>query len=1008
MIKQLFSLLLMFVALSPMASAQQTVYHDHPEETLRQAMELFQKEKFGAARTLFLEVMAITDPAHGAHGQATLYAGLSAAALFHPDAEKLLSEFLTEFPDHPGKQLAWFQMGNIKFRAGNHRLSLGWYNRLQPAQINHEQRDEFLFKKGYSLLQTGDTGAARPLFAQVRDPLSDYFLPARYYSGHIAYLSGDYTTALRAFEQLIHDPQYGALVPYYMVHIHFLQEDYQQLLETGSQLLPQATPEKVPEISRLMGEAHFVLGDYQQAIPLLETYFSHTGNRPEREDHYQMGFSYFITGRFQEAIPHLERVTSGNDALAQNAYFHLAYAYVETDQKRFARNAFLQAHQMDFMEDIAGEALFHYAKLSFELSFDPYNEAIIAFQNYIDNYPNSPRIEEAYGYLVDLYLTTRNYRDALRSLDRTTLATPALREAYQRVSHYRGVELFNNGDFAGAIEHFQKSLTQQQNTQITARNKFWSGEAHYRMGNYSAAVTAQNDFLTSPGAFGLNVFPMAHYSLGYAHFKLERYADAIRHFRNFVAQNNLEPRLQNDAILRIADSYFVSKDYPSAMRFYDRAVAMSVIDTDYAVFQKGLVYGIMGDFQPKIQTLQSLISNHPRSSFVADARYEIGNSYMIMDMDAQARQYFGQIISQHPNSSYVQSAMLKTGLIHYNSNRDDEALDMFRQVVEQYPGTPQAQEALSAMQSIYVVLDRVDEFVRYSESRGIASISEAQQDSLTYQAAESRYQQGDCQNAVQSFTNYLDRFPNGIFSLNAQFYRAECHFRSNRYQQSLAGYEFVIERPRSMFTENALLRASAIHHHLGNMENAYILYRQLEEVAEIRSNLLVAREGQMRTLYRLQRYSEALQATAAVLSTDKVSEEAQQEAHLIRGVSAMETGNLTEAQPALGLAAEMLENERAAEAMYRLSLIAFRQGDYEAAEEMIFDHSNRMLAHDYWLAKSFLLLADVYLEKENTFQARTTLESIIENYDGGEILEEARRKLEFIRSLESDENGLPE
>ncbi len=981
---------------------QQTAIHQEPDATYRQAMELFDKEKFGAARELFLQtIRQITESDSEMLGSATLYAAICAAELFNPDAGELLLAFLNNHPTHPGQRKAWFQMGNIHYRQREYREAGGWYARLSPFDLPADSRDEFLFKKGYSHFMTESYPEASRMFTQITDTSSGYYAPARYYHGHVAYLTGDYDMAMQAFQRLVDDRNFGPVVPYYIVHIYFLQQRYEDLLRLAPVLLEEATPRRAPEISRLIGEAHFHRGDYQEAIPYLEAYVSQPGSGAGRQDHYQLGFAYFITGSFEQAIRHLERVTPGEDYLAQNAYYHLGYCYIQTGQKRFARNAFMQSHQMPHLEEISRESLFHYAKLSFELSYDPYNEAILAFQKYIDLYPDSPRTEEAYAHLIDLYLSTSNYKEALASLEKIPIDNPRLREAYQRVSYYRGVELFNNGDFEGAIAHFSKTQRYRENNRLTAASLFWMGESHYRMGNYENAIAAYDQFMLSPGAFSLDFYNRASYSLGYAHFKKENYNRAIPAFRNYITAREEEPRMLNDATLRIADSYFITKDYRAAMDFYNRAIGIGAIDSDYAVFQKGLVYGIMGDFTQKIATLQELINNHPRSSFIDDGRYEIANSWLILDNSTRAMEYFRQVIDRHPNSSYVQSAMLKTGLIHYNLNQDEQALNMFKAVVNDYPGTPQAREALASIRTIYVGLDRVDEFLRFSEGIGMADISAAQQDSLTYQAAENRYMQGDCSSAVQSFGNYLERFPSGIFSVNAMFYRSECYFRTNQQERALAGYEAVISRPRTKFHENALLRASGIHYQLGNFENANTYYNQLEQVAEYRNNILTAREGQMRSLYRLGRHQETMLATEKLMTTDKVSPELEQEAFLIRGISAMAIDNRSEARESLKNALGIADNRRAAEAMYNLALISFREGDYDQAEQEVFEYIGRMSAYDDWLARTFLLLADVYMAMDNHFQAKHTLESIIEHYDGEDIREQARQRLDFIHKQES-------
>jgi hypothetical protein len=59
-----------------------------------------------------------------------------------------------------------------------------------------------------------------------------------------------------------------------------------------------------------------------------------------------------------------------------------------------------------------------------------------------------------------------------------------------------------------------------------------------------------------------------------------------------------------------------------------------------------------------------------------------------------------------------------------------------------------------------------------------------------------------------------------------------------------------------------------------------------------------------------------------------------------------------------------------------------------------------MAAYDYWVAKGFILLADIYVENGNTFQAKQTLQSIIDNYEGPELAEIARNKLKSIEQSE--------
>ena len=986
-----------FLLFSVNTFSQQTAIYNMPEADYRLALELFSKGQFGAAQKLFLSTMeSIDNPESEIKINSAYYAAICAVELFHPDAEMQLTAFIYQHPTHPRQGVASFQMGNLQYRKRNYQDALYWYARVDTYDLSPEQREELIFKTGYSHFMNDNYTQAKQFFFEIRNPRSTYYPPATYYYGHISYSEGNYETALINFRKLKDDGNFGPIVPYYITHIFFLQDKFEDLLTYAPPLLQEAGTRREAEISRMIGEAHYHMGNFSEAIPYLEDYQRTTRQRASREDHYQLAFAYYKTGECEKAISGFERVTNAQDSLAQNALYHLADCYLKTDQRRSARNAFLSAHRMEFVEEISQISLFNYAKLSFELSLNPFNEAIISFQRYVEKYPNSPRVEEAHRHLIDLYLTTRNYKDALTSIEAIPVKSPDLRAAYQRVAYFRGIELFNNGDFRSAIDHFNIAIRNNESRTIRAQAMFWQGEAHFRLEDYPEALTAHNRFLLAQGAFSLPEYNLANYTIGYAHFKQQNYPQAITALRKFITERNVEARLRNDAYLRIADSYFITKDYNAALTFYDRAIAMQARDADYAIFQKALVQGVTGRFDSKISTLQALLQQYPNTSYAVDARYELANTYVIQDNNARALQHYNEIINRHPNSGYVKSSMLKKGLIHYNMNQDEQALQVFREVINKYPGSSESQEALGAMRNIYVALDRVDEFVQFSQGLGFADISEAQQDSLTYTAAENRYMQGDCENAIRSFANYLDRFPRGIFALNAQFYRAECDYRNNEHQKALAGYVYVLDRPKSKFSENAAIRAAQINYASGNYEAALNFYQVLEQVAEFRNNQLDARIGQMRALSRLDRPDQTIEQAQTVLQDERITREVTQEAHLLIARAAFRQNRQEMAREHFVKVNQIAENEMAAEAKYHLALIEFRQGNYEQAEKLIFDYINSLAAYDVWLAKLFMLLADNYLVQENVFQARHTLQSIIENYEGEEIRNQALQKLEDI------------
>jgi len=981
--------------------SQKPMVHDQPGSDFRLAIELYERSQYSAARQMFENVLErIPEKNDPMRINAQLHIALCAAQLFNPDAEQKLKAFMEEHPTHIQQNLVKFQTGNVIYRAGRFQEAAQWFAQVRVQDLNIYLQNEYFFKRGHSLFMINDFPLARQMFMNIGNPYSPYFPPATYYLGHIAFVEGSLTSALASFQSLEHDPTFGSIVPYYIVNIFYLQSDFGQVIDYGVPLLERASPERVPEIQRLLGEAWFRQGQYDRALPYLQAFMSSRQSNASRDDHYLLAFTHFRLNQFREAITNFEKVTGGDDPLSQNAHFHLASAYIQVNQYHQARIAFRAALENNHDPAITQDAIFYYAKLSYQLNMDQFNEAIEYFQRYISEFPQSIRANEATGFLVDIFLSTRNFREALSSLERIPINNPRLRSAYQRVAYNRGVELFNNNNFEDAIMHFMLSRRFPDNRSFTALSLYWQGQAEYRRQNYQQAIDVLQQFITSPGAINLNIFHQAHYTLGYSHFNISNYTEAIAAFRRFISARGQQPRLVNDALLRIADSYFMNRLFAQAIEFYNRAINQNVIDREYALFQIGMANGAMGRHSEKISQLQNLITTNATGNFVDEALYEIGNSWLLLANNPNALESFSRLIAQHPNSANVKSAMLKSGLIHFNDNRNDQALAMFREVINRYPGTIQAQEALAAMRNIHVEQGRVDDFIQFSQGLGFANITVAQQDSLTYMAAETQFMRGDCINASISFTNYLSRFPQGIFANNANFYLAECFFRANELQQALTNYQLVINRARSGFTENAMQRAAIIEERLGNHASSLDLFRRLENVAESPAIRIEAQIGQARTLYQLQRFRESIVAANAITANQRASIEHQQQAHLLAGKSAMSLSQPIAARTSFRSAMNLTNNALAAEAMYNLALIEYNARNFQQAETMIFEFVSRMSAQEYWLAKTFILLADTYLAMGNIFQAKHTLQSIIDNYQGSELRELAVQKLNAIVEAE--------
>jgi len=102
----------------------------------------------------------------------------------------------------------------------------------------------------------------------------------------------------------------------------------------------------------------------------------------------------------------------------------------------------------------------------------------------------------------------------------------------------------------------------------------------------------------------------------------------------------------------------------------------------------------------------------------------------------------------------------------------------------------------------------------------------------------------------------------------------------------------------------------------------------------------------------------------------------------------------------LQLCVEADQGNYGAEAAYLLAEAHFKMGQFGPAEERVFANADRYPSYEYWLAKGYILLADIYAANENVFQARETLKSIIDNYSGEDLKLIAGKKLKALESVE--------
>ncbi len=964
-------------------------------------MELFSKEKYPAAIKHLDSFIEKNDPAKYLEvAEACYFRALASLYLFNPDAEYRMMTYIRSHPESPRINEGFLALGDYFYQNKNHRKAVPYYEQVNRLELTSSELPEYFFRLGYSHYLRGDKQRALLMFSEIKDIDTEYTPPAIYYYSHIAYEQKMYQTAMDGFNRLKKDETFGSVVPFYIVQILYLQKDYDGILEIAPDLVVSAGKEREAELYRFIGDAYYNKENYKEALPYLEKFA--TGTKiSAREDKYQLGYCFYKTGDIDKAIKIFLEIGARSDMLSQNIWFLLGDCYLQTNNKKRAQFGFAEASKMDYDKKIKEDALFNYAKLMYETSYSPFGEVISSFQDYIDNYPGSDRIQEAYNYLIAAYMQIKNYKSALTSLEKIRNKDSKLEEAYQRVAFYRGLELFKNLELEASIDMFDKSLKYEKyNRTLRARAIYWSGEAWYRLGNYENAKADYDEFMGIPGSMLLGEYNMVRYNLGYALFNLKDYSNAMTHLKTFESGvTNVSPEVLADAKNRIADCYYITTNYPQAISYYDRVIEYGKVNADYAMFQKGFCLGLMNDEQGKAEILSALTLKFPSSSYVPNAIYERGRAYIVLEDFRNGESDFNTIISSFQSTPFVPRAMVQLGLLYYNQGENDKAISQYKQVIENFKSTPEARDALTGLKNAYVELNDVEAYFAYVKSlQGYGDVNLAEKDSLLYSSGENLYISGKYDRAGEMFKNYLNEFPSGSFRQNAQFYLAECLRTSGNTNEALVLYTAIANTPNNQFTEQSLLAAASISYSKEDYKASLQYYDLLEKAAANSENKIIALRGQLRSAYQQGDAQKTISAADKINISANIPEELSREAIFMKAKANYSLNNFDEAMGDFRKVAVEVVSSEGAESKYRVAELLFKNDQVGESEKIITEFTEQNTPHQYWMARMFLLLADISVKKGDMLQARATLQSLKDYYsvDNDGILDEVKARLDTL------------
>jgi tetratricopeptide (TPR) repeat protein len=1009
-----------FLVTSSTIRGQETPVTNHDLDLYYQGLEYYQNKLYNPASNT---MQAFLD--QNIHHVDEVYQqyALNARRIIHqsalilnlPQAEKDLADFVGANSTDPIILESSIHLGTYYYNEKKYEKAIEYFDKVDIENLKDEEFSEVCFKKGYSHFVLRQFGEAQSLLRKTKDIRNIYYYPVNYYYGMCAYFGDDYITAVNSFERVSNSSAYSPFIPYYITQIYFSQDEFEKLITYGEQALRQQRLEKRKEIRLLLGQAYFKNDLYIKALPNLEYYESNT-TKLTQEEFYQLAFSHYQLKNYEDAIEYFKELTLLDSKLGQLVNYYLADCFTKTGDMNSARTAFKKVSQMNYETSMAEEALFNYGKLSAELNYD--REGI---NSLVKVRPFSLYYAEARKIINDILLNSGDYPNSISIIESLEDLTDDLKATYQIVTFNRAIQLLDEGNFGESRIHFAKADKYQIDQDKFIISRFWLAYMLNREGRYQESMMAYDqyfDLANGKGPFPDESSPYTgHYIQGYNHLKLGDYARAEFHFKNSIVGVNLnreeienkyvKDRILPDALLRAGDCLFKQNLYEEAELFYNQSIDRKTAGYLYAMYQKGLIQGLMGKPYDKILTLEELVNTNPLSEYADDALFQLGDTYLALGNTGPALLSFNRIVEYYQGkSTFINSAYLKLGLISYNQGDSDAAVGYYVKVFDNNPNSKETQEAIIALEEIYIDdQGKSDEYFALLDSIPGIEVTAFNRDSLTYQIGQSQYEDGEYETAVESFDNYLDKYPAGYYRLEARYYRGECNSILKRYRSALRDYEYLIQQGYNDHYIKSLRKAAIISYNFTqNFNKAYSYYNTLAEESRDEEEVFEAQMGAMRSSFRTTNYGGVKKYARKVIASSLASYEDFSTAYYYLGKASYNTEEMDQALLAFDKINKN-RNNQAAEANYLISKIFFGRGDIDLAEQQINFTLENSENYPYWIAQSLILYGDVYLNKGDLFNARAVIEAVIENYDGNEdIIAKANEKLQIIETRELEEN----
>lgn len=910
---------------------------------------------------------------------------------------EIVNEFLERYPTTYNRQNALLLLGHLYLDKGDYDRAEYIFKQIKPEGLSQLEKTQWQVQWAYSIIKhfkvaPGKTSPSNENLKQARNLLlsattgvGPWDVRALLYLVALDIAEGDIGRASNVLSNTSWPEDLKPEAELYQVLILMANGKYREGVNKGEQL-KQRYPEMRDRTALLsaLGQAYFQLNDNRNTISNLSALFNNSNYALNAAEGFDLGVAYYLTGNYQEAIRAIGVATDGSDKTAAVANLYKGSAFGKLGQVTSAitsLEAVVTSKQAP--KELRELALYNMAVILRQNGISNFGQAVKTAERFINEFEDSRWRPTMANMLTESYFTSKDYETSLSSIKRIKNPTASIINAKQYILCNLANQAGERGNISSQSSYLNEAIAAGNHgpyygLALLERAKLLLSAQNFNDAEKDASTYLRQQF------DDIQNKTLVYYLLGYARYNQGKYPEAYNAYNEALSLRDNDKKLTADILCRMADCKYVTRNLSEALELYNKANNIPPTGLPEAMVKMAEIYNLQKDYTRQISTINKLLANHPTSLYAAEALYQKGRAAVVGKLSTnEAISAFTTVQQKYPDSKWARLASVDLALLYYNNGKVNQAIETYKNMIRKYKYSDEARAALSDLKSICLEQDRIQEYTDFIASLGAGfSPSKSEAAHLNFLAAETKYRSNQ-PSAKQVLTDYLSTYPHSTDSPKAMLYLASIYEKEGNNAEALSLYRNLTEQEiSSEIRIKALSKIGLLSYNEQNYNQAYDAYKSMVKIAIDKEEKAEALLGQAKTGLKLNANAEVVKILNDFFELNDINATDNNEALLYRGTAYMNLGNLKNAETDFAKIIGNNDSPIGAEATVRLATIKYQGKQYKASKKLVEEFIKKGSSQQYWLARAFVLLSDIYTSEGDLYTAKQYLQSLQENFGG--------------------------